>query len=344
MATPALVRHKTVYTTERSLHHQQSALAAAPTALDITMLRQPDRATLLTHLASAEYLISERVGVIDAGLIQAAPKLKLILRLGALTHDIDLVAAQAAGIGVCYWPQGGVIRVAEHVVLQLLALTKKLPETSAVALEASERWGASKRTDEDTFAYNWSRRQNVLGLWQATIGILGFGEIGAELARRLSGWEVNLLYHKRRRLPLVAEQTFGLTYADFDTLVATSDYIVCLLPYFPATNLLINAAVFAQMKKGAYLVSCGSGSVINETDLAAAIQSGKLAGAALDTFEWEPIQAQNPLVALAKAGYNVLLTPHVAAGAIRAVPSEREQEYSTILQHLNGLPLRYRIA
>jgi phosphoglycerate dehydrogenase-like enzyme len=343
MSTPTFVRHKTIYTTERSHYHQQSALAAAPAVLDITMLRQPDQATLLTHLGDSEYLISERVGVINAELVQAAPKLKLILRLGALTYDIDTAAAQAAGIAVCYWPQGGVIRVAEHVVMQLLALSKKLPETSAIALAASEHWGVSKRTDEDTFAYNWSRRKNVLGLWQATIGILGFGEIGAELARRLAGWEVNWLYHKRRRLPASAEQTFGLNYVDFDSLIASSDYLVCLLPYFPATDLLLNAAIFAQMKQGAYLVSCGSGSVIYESDLADALQRGQLAGAALDTFEWEPLQPQNPLIALAKAGYNILLTPHIAGGAITAVPSERVQEYTTILHHLNGQPLRYRI-
>jgi phosphoglycerate dehydrogenase-like enzyme len=340
---PTLVRHKTIYTTERGVRHQQSALAAAPASLDITLLRQPDQATLLTHLVDAEYLISERVGVIDAELIQAAPNLKLILRLGALTYDIDTAAAQAAGIAVCYWPQGGVIRVAEHILMQMLALAKKLPETSAVALDASAQWGVSRRTNEDTFAYNWSRRQNVLGLWQATIGILGFGEIGAELARRLAGWEVSLLYHKRRRLPPSAEQTFGLTYVDFDSLIAKSDYLVCLLPYFPATDLLLNAASFAQMKEGAYVVSCGSGSVINEGALAAAIHSGKLAGAALDTFEWEPLQPQNPLIALAKAGYNILLTPHIAGGASPEARLERQQEYSTILDHLNGQPLRYRI-
>ncbi len=340
---PTPVRHKTLYTTERGVRHQQNALDAAPATLDITMLRQPDRATLLAHLADAEYLISERVGVIDAELIQAAPKLKLILRLGSLTYDIDTTAAKAAGIAVCYWPQGGTIRVAEHLVMQLLALAKKLPETSAIAVAAGDQWGVPRRTNEDTFAFNWSRRQNVFGLWQATIGILGLGEIGAELARRLAGWEVKLLYHKRRRLPQVADQTLGLTYVDFADLIARSDYLVCLLPYFPATDLLLNAAVFDQMKVGAALVSCGSGSVINENDLAAAIQRGKLAGAALDTFEWEPLPAQNPLVGLAKAGYNILLTPHVAGGAFPAARLERQEEYSTILDHLNGQPLRYRI-
>jgi len=129
--------HRTLFTTERGSRHQQAALRAAPQVLDITVLRQPDRETLLQHLADVEYWISERTGRIDAGLLGAAPRLKLILRLGALWHDIDVQAAQAASVAVCTWPTAGAIRVAEHIVLQLLALTKKLRETEAVALAAS---------------------------------------------------------------------------------------------------------------------------------------------------------------------------------------------------------------
>ena len=186
-------KYKVVFTTERGQRHQQAALQAAPDILDVTMLRQPDRAELVAALSDADYLISERVGVIDAGLIQAAPRLKLILRLGSLTYDIDVNAAQRAGVIVCRWPVGTVIRVAEHLMLQMLALSKKLRETEAIALAASDDWGESKRTNEDTFAYNWSGRENVEGLWRKTIGIMGFGEIGAELARRLQGWDVDIL-------------------------------------------------------------------------------------------------------------------------------------------------------
>ena len=338
-----MTRHKTVFTTERGHRHQQAALGAAPDLLDITMLRQPDRATLLSNLADAEYYISERVGVIDAEMIRAAPSLKLILRLGSLTYDIDTDAAKAAGVVVCYWPVGSVIRVAEHMVLQMLSLSKKLRETEAIALQASSEWGESKRTDEDTFAYNWSGRANVEGLWQRTIGIMGFGEIGAELARRLRGWDVNLLYAKRRRLPESLEQELGMTYVDEEALFRQSDYVADLLPYFRNTDLMIGAGHFARMKDGAYVVACGSGSVIDETALAAAIRSGKLAGCALDTFEWEPIKADNPLLALARSGYNVLLTPHIAAGATAAAYRERLGDYSNIVSHVEGKPIKYRV-
>jgi lactate dehydrogenase-like 2-hydroxyacid dehydrogenase len=338
-----MTRHKVIFTTERGHRHQQAVLNAAPESFDITMLRQPNLDELLPYLAETEYFISERTGVINADIIKAAPRLKLILRLGSMTHDIDTLAAQAAGVTVCYWPVGSVIRVAEHMVMQMLALGKKLREAEGVALQASTEWGLSKRTDEDTFAYNWSGRDNVEGLWRKTIGILGFGEIGAELARRLQGWDVRLLYHKRRRLPQSVEQELGLTYVDTEALLRESDYLNNLLPYFPATDMLINADYFNTMKKGAFVVSCGSGSVIDEAALAKAVTTGKLGGAALDTFEWEPIKADNPLIAAAHAGYNILLTPHTAAGASAAAARERSGDYTNILNHLQGNPIKYRV-
>lgn len=336
-------RYKTVFTTERGERHQEAALSAAPERLDITMLRQPDKETLMAHLQDAEYLISERVGAIDEEIIEAAPQLKLILRLGSLTHDIDTEAARAAGVVVCSWPVASVIRVSEHLVLQMLALSKKLRETEAIALEASSEWGESKRTDEDTFAYNWSARENVDGLWQKTVGIIGFGEIGTELARRLQNWGVTLLYNKRRRLPTQVEQELALTYATIDDLFAQSDYVANLLPYFPGTDMWLDKTFFHKMQDGACIVSCGSGSVIDEQDLANAIRSGKLGGAALDTFEWEPIRPDNPLIELAKQRYNVLLTPHIAAGATAMEAQERAQDYTNIINHIEGRVIHNRV-
>jgi len=157
--------YRAVFTTERGLRHQRSVVDAAPDLLEVTMLRAPDRETLRRHLADAVYWISERVGTVDADLIEPAPHLQLIQRLGSLWYDIDLQAAQRAGVAVCYWPVLGVIRVAEHAVLQTLALAKKLREAETIALGASPRWAESRRTDEDTFAYNWSGRKEVRELW-----------------------------------------------------------------------------------------------------------------------------------------------------------------------------------
>jgi phosphoglycerate dehydrogenase-like enzyme len=130
---------------------------------------------------------------------------------------------------------------------------------------------------------------------------------------------------------------------DQETLLAQSDFVANLLPYFASTNMLLNKSALAQMKDGACLVSCGSGSVIDETALATAVQTGKLGGAALDTFEWEPIKADNPLIGLGQAGYNILLTPHIAAGSLAAANTARKNDYVNILNHIYDKPLQFRV-
>ena len=340
-------RYRTLFLTERGLRHQQDALNAAPPELDVTILRQPAPDVLRPLLAEAVFLVSEPTGVIDREMVAAAPQLKLILRLGSLAHDIDLDAARAAEIVVATWPQRGVIMVAEHLMMQMLALAKRLREVEAITVAADADWGVARRTDEDTFAYNWSGRQGIGGLWQQTVGVVGFGEIGAELARRLRGWGCRVLYHRRRRLPAWQEGELGIEYVTQETLFAQSDFLVNLLPYFSQTNLSLGATQFAAMKPGACLVSCGSGSVLDEAALADAVRAGRLAGVALDTFEWEPIKPDNPLRLLAAEGsrWNVLLTPHTAAGAPPAgvIPS-RANDYEPILRFLRGEPTAYRLA
>lgn len=337
---------KIVFTTELGLSRQKSALAQAPESCQVIVLGRPDKATLIESLVDADYLISERVGTIDAQVLQSSPRLKLIQRLGSLTHDIDLVAAQSAGIAVCDWPSEVSIRVAEHVVMQLLAVGKKLREVEDITRAASPEWGKSQRTTEDIFSYNWSGRRGINQLWRHTIGIMGLGEIGVEVARRLQGWGCTLIYHKRRQLPARVESELALTYASPNTLYAQSDYVVNLLPYLESTDMLINAEAVAHMKPGAYLVSCGSGSVIDEAALATAVAAGKLAGVAVDTYEWEPIQADNPLLGLARDGFNIVLTPQTAAAGsvnpnnLRAAYSS---DYTNIINHLLGNPLLYRI-
>lgn len=333
--------HKVVFITERSPRHQAAALAAAPSDCQVTMLRTPPRDVLLEHLAAASVLITERSGVVDAEMIEAAPNLRLIQRLGSLVYDIDTDAAAQAGVAVCYWPVGGCVRVAEHMVMQMLALAKRLPEVSTVA-QAAEAWDRpSLRTDENTFAYNWSGRTGIGGLNDQRVGILGFGEIGAELARRLRGFDVaTVRYFKRQQLPPAVEAALGITYADPATIVAASDFLCVLLPYSPETDQSLDSATFAAMPQGAYVVHCGSGSVIDEQALADAIVDGHLGGAALDTFEWEPLRADSPLVALARDPQrNVLLTPHTAAGT----GGGRRDDWENVRRLLAGDPLRYRV-
>ncbi len=341
-------QHNVLFLTDRGQYHQQVALDAAPPELAVTMMRRPPRLEVIQALPEYEFLISERAGTVDADMIAAGRNLRLIQRLGSLTYDIDLEAARAAGTPVAAWPVETAIMVAEHMLTQMLVLAKRLGDVSAVANAAGD-WGRpSLRTDEDTFAYDWSRRSGVRPLYEQTVGILGFGEIGAELVRRLRGFcPSTVLYHKRSRLPEHAEQELGITHTSREQLLAESDYLCNLLPFYPETDTLIDAGFLAGMKQGAYLTSCGSGSVIDEGALAAAIRDGHLAGAALDTFEWEPIRPDNPLLPLARdPNMNVLLTPHTAAGCSADAEGDRtrRRDYTNLVRVLNGEPPLHRVA
>jgi phosphoglycerate dehydrogenase-like enzyme len=336
---------KVIFTTDRGEWHQASALASAPDFLAITMMRTPDPSSLQQALKDADYLISERSGKITRELFRNAPSLKLIQRLGSQYHDIDLEAAQEAGVAVCYLPIQGVILVAEHLVMQMLAIAKKLPEVARVAMEASPDWGKSEHTTEDTFFYNWSSRSGIEMLWERKVGIIGMGEIGIELARRLQGWGCQISYHKRHRLPPAVEQQLGIHYQEPDEIFSEADFLVNLLPYLPGTERFFNHRVFEQMKQGAIVVSCGSGGTIDETALADAVINGKLAGAALDTFEYEPLQSESPLCQAANRGENILLTPHTAAGSPDSGSEmpDRSGDFRNIIHHLNQEPLEYQL-
>ncbi|MEM7122436.1 MAG: NAD(P)-dependent oxidoreductase [Pseudomonadota bacterium] len=339
MAKPRLL-----LVTERSAYHQEQTAKVVPEGVDLVVLRSPSDDELKAALVDATYMVSERVGRIDGALLDAAPHLKLILRLGSLSHDIDLAAAKARGVIVCQRFQEGTVAVAEFTLLQVLALLHRLPAVQAIAEAAGDDWAERRRTDEDTFAFNWSKRRDHRTLDGMTIGILGMGEIGAVLAARLLPWDVTLLYARRRRLPDAVEAELHIGYRDDETLLAESDVVVCLLPYNDQTVGFLDGRRLASMKQGAYLVSAGSGGVIEEAALADVIASGHLAGAAIDTFAVEPIEAGNPLVTLARDGANVILTPHVAGGAPEDPWADYRLMFTALEDHLRGDPPAGRIA
>jgi len=158
------------------------------------------------------------------------------------------------------------------------------------------------------------------------IGILGFGEIGNELARRLQGYGCHILYNKRNRLPEEAEQELSISFATQEELLAKSDFLCMLLPYFPETSQTLDAEFFEKMKPGSCFVSCGGSGVVNDQALAA-----------VDTFTYEPIAKDSPLLPLARQPQsNLILTPHTAAGSASASSKSRKGDYVNILRILNG--------
>ena len=338
-------KHSTLFITHRGLFHQQAALAAAPAEVEITLLRSPSKEEILAAIPGKEFLITERSGVIDADIIHAGKDLRLIQRLGSQTHDIDLDAAQAAGIPVCYLPIRTCIMVAEHMLMQMLAVSKRSREMTQIVLSADSYGAEPKRCTEDYFAYNWSGRSDIHGIWESTVGILGMGEIGFELSRRLRTFGCKILYNKRNRLPGHTERELNVQYATWDNLLATSDFVCILLPLLPETEQSLNKEFFAKMKPGSSFISSGASGVIDEQALADAISSGHLYGAAVDNFTYEPIRPDCPLLEPSRRPEaNVILTPHTAAGTVPSSSGDlRQGDYINLIAMLNGKEIAFQL-
>lgn len=224
----------------------------------------------------------------DDDMLAAAPNLKLVVRFGVGTDNFDLEAMKHRGIAV------GVISnnncVAEFTVALILGITKNL-----------------HRFDNAVRQGKWSRF-TMRELKEKTVGIVGFGRIGRRLAHLLQGFDVKLLAYDPYMNEAVAAQ-LGVTPVSLDTLLAESDVVSLHLPATPQTHHLINRESIAKMKDGAYLVNTSRGVLIDESALKEALESGKLAGAALDVFEREPITKDLALNSVD----NILMAPHVAA-------------------------------
>lgn len=226
--------------------------------------------------------------VYDEDMLSAAPNLKLVMRFGVGTDNFDLEAMKRRGIVV------GVISnnncVAEFTVAMILGIMKNLP-----LFDDAVRKGA------------WSRF-TMRELKDKTVGIVGFGRIGQRLAQLLQGFEVRILAYDPFMNEAKAEK-LHVQPVGFEELLANSDVVSLHMPSTPETYHLINRETIAKMKDGAYLVNTSRGTLIEEEALREALIAGKLAGAALDVFETEPVTKDLSLNSLD----NVLLAPHVAA-------------------------------
>jgi D-3-phosphoglycerate dehydrogenase len=226
-------------------------------------------------------------------MLAEARRLRLIQKLGAGLDKIDLDFCREQGIGVARLHAGNSIPVAEHTILLMLATYRQLPQL-----------------DRRTRAGNWSKedaRGTHRSLQHKKVGLVGFGAIGKEVAKRLRAFNVDILYYDPIRAPADVEQGLGVTYADLDALMREADIVSLHLPLMPQTKNIINAERIAAMKKGAVLINCARGGLVDELALADALKTGRLFGAGIDAFSQEP-PVGNPLLALD----NTVVTPHLA--------------------------------
>jgi lactate dehydrogenase-like 2-hydroxyacid dehydrogenase len=255
----------------------------------------PSRAELEEGIAGAGAAVVTLTERVDAALLATAgDQLKVVANVAVGYDNIDLDAAEAAGVTVTNTP--GVLdrATADHTFALILAATRRLAEGDRF-LRSGQPW-------------IWGPRM-LVGLdvsAGATLGILGYGRIGRAVARRAQAFDMTVVASARSRTPGTEED--GVTFVDTSTLLATSDVVSVLTPLTPHTHHLIDAAALASMKPTAYLINTARGGIVDEAALVDALHSGQIRGAALDVFEDEP--HVNPALLDAP---NLVLTPHIAS-------------------------------
>ncbi len=228
-------------------------------------------------------------------LLAAAPKLKIVQRLGVGYETLDLKACAKRNIPACNIEGVNKEAVAEHSMMLMLALAKHLFEANA-AIQAAD-WLAARKLTIESFE-----------LKGKTLGIVGFGDTGSSLAKRAHAFEMNLLYNDVRPVNADLAARLGARPVEKSTLYAESDIISICTDLNDSTRRMIDAKALGQMRPTARFICCARGGIVDEPALAAALREGRIAAAAVDVFETEPIAAGNPLIGLP----NCILTGHVA--------------------------------
>lgn len=252
---------------------------------------------VLARAKDADIIITSKV-ILNHEILSQLPKLKLIAVTATGTNNIDLVAAKALGITVKNVTGYSSVTVPEHVIGMIYALKHRLIDYHRDQL-LTERWATCGQ-----FCYVDYPISDVQG---STLGIIGRGCIGNEVARLAQAVGMRVLFAEHQHATTIREG-----YTAFDEVLNQADVISLHCPLTPQTEQLINAKTLALMKPNACLINTGRGGLINEADLLQALQSGKLAGAALDVLVKEPPASDDALWLAAKTQPNLLITPHVA--------------------------------
>ena len=268
---------------------------------------------LVALVSGAQVIVSRRRPVTNELMEAAGGDLGLIQLWSNRRDHVDLDAARRHGLKVALMPQVGCIAVAELALLLMLGLTKKVvPGHAATVSGAYRDLGVEPfRTEERKHNFQWMKLPDLFELNGCSLGLVGFGEIGTEVARRARAFGMTVSYYKRERLDPAIEAEEEVSYLDLPELLATSDIVSLHVPLTENTEQLIDRRAFEQMKSTAYIVNTCRGGVIDEDDLVNALETKQIAGAGLDVFLYEPIPHDHPLLRLD----NVLLTPHLGGGS-----------------------------
>lgn len=281
------------------------------------------REELIARIGEYDALVVRSETKVTAEVFEAATRLRVVGRAGVGVDNIDLDAATRHGVLVLNAPTGNTLAAAEHAIAMMCALARNVP-----AADASMRAG------------KWERSKFMgFELRDKTLGLLGLGKIGFEVARIAGqGLQMRVIACDPLVTPERAEQA-GVELVDLDKLVRESDVLSVHVPLTDQTRGVINAERLAQMKPGARLLNVARGGIIDERALADALRDGHIAGAAVDVFTKEPIADDNPL----RSAPNLVLTPHLGASTVEAQYNVAYDVADQIASVLSGGAARYAV-
>lgn len=259
---------------------------------------------------------------VTAAVIEAGVRLQVIGRAGVGIDNIDVAAATRRGIVVVNAPTGNNIAAAEHTVAMMLAVARNIPQAHAALKTGS--WQRSKYTGVE--------------LRDKTLGVIGLGKIGTEVAKRAQGLEMRVVAYDPY-LSAEHAQKLGIEVLELDDLLGRSDFVTLHIPLTPNTRGLIGADQFRRMKPSARLVNCARGGVVDEAALLDALNEGLIAGAALDVFSQEPLPPGHPLL----GDDRLVVTPHLGASTYEAQVGVSLDVAEQIVAVLDGRSARYAV-
>jgi glyoxylate reductase len=283
----------------------------------------PPREVLLEKVRDLDGLLSLLTDRVDDELLDAAgPRLRVVSNFAVGYDNIDVPACVRRGIAVGNTPGVLTETTADLAFALLMAVARRLPEARDLVREDRwQTWGPLLLLGKD--------------LHGATLGLVGFGRIGREMARRATGFGMRTLYHDVVPAEPEVERSLNASQAPFVAVLAESDFVSLHTVLSPETRHLIDAAALARMKPGAILINTSRGPVVDHEALAEALRSGHLFGAGLDVTDPEPLRADHPLVQLP----NCLVVPHIASASERTRDRMAEKAARNLVAGLRGEPL-----
>lgn len=288
---------------------------------DVEVYEQEELITeeeLCERIKGKDALLSLLSTPVSAKVIDAAPNLKIISNFGAGFNNIDVSHAKKQGIAVTNTPVVSTAATAELTFGLILAASRRIAEGDRLCREVGFKGWAPLFFLGD----------EIKG---KTLGIIGFGHIGRAVAKRASGFEMNILYTQRNRVADQVEQELQATYVSQEELIASSDFIVLNCSYNESMKHMISEHELNQMKKSAYLINAARGPLVDEQALVSILKQGGIKGAALDVFEFEPAISEE-----LKEMDQVVLTPHIGNATIETRDEMAKLAVNNILNVLHG--------